>query len=141
VLSLRNICLVNFRPLPPIWTTMRSFERITVLIGVCLLAAAVAGAADGAPKKVTMVEAMTAAVVKTPPEYPALAKQLKIQGAVELDVLIAENGSVESVTPISGNPVLTKPAADAVKHWKFKPFQLDGAPVKAQAALKINFSN
>ncbi len=88
-----------------------------------------------------MGEAMSAAVVKTPPEFPALAKQLKIQGAVELDVVIGESGSVESVTPISGNPVLTKPAADAVKRWKFKPFQQDGAPVKAQAALKISFTN
>jgi protein TonB len=88
-----------------------------------------------------MGEAMNAAVVKTPPEFPVLAKQLKIQGAVELDVVIGESGSVESVTPISGNPVLTKPAADAVKRWKFKPFQQDGAPVKAQAALKISFTN
>ena len=112
------------------------------LRSVCLLViAAVAGAADGAPKKVTMSEAMGAVVTKVPPEYPSLAKQLKITGAVELDVLIAENGAVEAVTPISGNPVLTKPAAEALKKWKFKPFQQDGAPVKAQAALKINFSN
>jgi protein TonB len=99
------------------------------------------GAADGAPKKVTMSEAMGAVVSKVPPEYPALAKQLKIAGAVELDVVIAENGSVEAVTPVSGNPVLTKPAADALKKWKFKPFQQDGSPVKAQAAMKISFSN
>jgi protein TonB len=121
---------------------MKSHLPITVLCGVCLLSvAAVAGAAEGAPKKITMGEAMSAAVVKTPPEFPQLAKQLKIQGAVELDVVIAENGTVESVTPISGNPVLTKPATEAVKRWKFKPFQQDGAPVKAQAALKISFSN
>jgi protein TonB len=115
---------------------------MTVLCVVCLtMAAAVAGAADGPPKKVTMSEAMSAAVVKTPPEFPALAKQLKIQGSVELDVVIAESGAVESVTPISGNPVLTKPAVDAVKRWKFKPFQQDGAPVKAQAAVKLSFMN
>ena len=52
-----------------------------------------------------------------------------------------ENGSVETVTPISGNPVLTKPAADALKKWKFKPFASDGTPVKAEAALKINFGS
>lgn len=121
---------------------MKSHVLKTVLCGVCLvIAATVAGATDGPPKKVTMGEAMSAAVLKTPPEFPALAKQLKIQGAVELDVVIGESGSVESVTPISGNPVLTKPAADAVKRWKFKPFQQDGAPVKAQAALKISFTN
>ncbi len=115
---------------------------MTVLRSVALLAmAAVIGAAEGPPKKVTQVEALGAVVTKVSPEYPALAKQLKIAGTVELDVVIGENGSVETVTPISGNPVLTKPATEALKKWKFKPFQQDGAPVKAQAALKINFSN
>jgi periplasmic protein TonB len=113
-----------------------------VLRSIILLAAmAVAAAADGAPKKISQSEAMNAAVSKVQPEYPALAKQLKISGAVELDVTIAENGSVEAVTPISGNPVLTKPAADALKKWKFKPFSQDGSPVKAQAAMKISFTN
>jgi protein TonB len=121
---------------------MRSQKPIAVLRFVSSLILAVAlGAADGAPRKVTMSEAMGAVLTKVSPEYPALAKQLKIAGAVELDVLIAENGSVEAVTPISGNPVLTKPAADALKKWKFKPFQQDGSPVKAQAALKITFTN
>jgi protein TonB len=115
------------------------------LIGVhlvaCLLAAALPAAAESAPKKVTTNEAMGAVVAKVAPEYPALAKQLKIAGAVELEVVIAENGTVEAVTPISGNPVLTKPAAEALKKWKFKPFQEDGTPVKAQAALKFTFTN
>jgi protein TonB len=107
----------------------------------CLLAAAISGAAGGAPKRVTTNEAMSAVVTKVAPEYPPMAKQLKISGAVELEVVIAENGTVEVVTPISGNPVLTKPASEALKKWKFKPFQEDGAPVRAQAALKINFTN
>lgn len=121
---------------------MRSNELRAVLRSISLaLIAVLAVAADGVPKKVTMTDAMGAVVTKVPPEYPALAKQLKITGAVEIEVLIAENGSVETATPISGNPVLTKPAAEALKKWKFKPFQQDGAPVKAQAALKITFSN
>jgi protein TonB len=120
-----------------------SSQKLTILLQTVtlLLIGTAAGMAAGAPKKVTMSEAMSAVVTKVPPEYPALAKQLKIFGAVELDVLIAENGAVESVTPISGNPVLTKPAAEALKKWKFKPFQEDGSPVKAQAAVKINFAN
>ena len=108
---------------------------------VVLVLTVLIGAAQSAPKKVTMAEAMSAATTKVTPEFPALAKQLHISGSVELDVLIGENGSVESVAPLNGNPVLTKPAADAVKKWKFKPFVDGGAPVKAQAAIKINFTN
>jgi protein TonB len=102
---------------------------------------AVLGGAEGTPKKVSQSEAMSAVVSKVQPEYPLIAKQLKISGAVDLDVTIGESGAVESVTPISGNPVLTKPAADAMKKWKFKPFSQDGNPVKAQAAIKISFLN
>ena len=106
---------------------------LAVLAAVCT--------AQGAPKKITQAEAMSAAVTKVQPEFPALARQLKISGAVELDVVIGESGSVESVTPISGNPVLTRPAVDAMKKWKFKPFQKDGAAVRAQAEMKITFAN
>jgi TonB family protein len=101
---------------------------------------AMIGAAGGT-KSITQIEAMRAVVARVPPEYPALAKQLKISGTVELDVTIGENGAVETVTPISGNPVLTKPAAEALKKWKFTPFSQDGTPVKARAPIKLNFSN
>jgi|SRR5690242_13726221 protein TonB len=112
---------------------LRTFSLIAVCASIV--------AAEGAARKVTQTEALSAATVKVQPEYPQLARQLKIAGTVELDVVIGETGAVETVTPVSGNPVLTKPAADAVKRWKFKPFQQDGAAVKAEAVLKISFAN
>jgi protein TonB len=121
---------------------MKAYKGLTVLRSIVVFSLAVGiGAAEGAPKKISMNEAVSAATTKVAPEYPALAKQLKISGAVELSVVIGENGSVESVSPVSGNPVLTKPAAEAVKKWKFKPFVEGGSPVKAEAAMKFNFSN
>lgn len=123
-------------------TCMRSRNLITALrCSLCLFSAGASLAVEGAPKKITTTEAMGAVVTKVSPEYPALAKQLKIGGSVELAVVIGENGTVEAVTPISGNPVLTKPAAEALKKWKFKPFQDGGAPTRAEAALKIHFTN
>ena len=109
-------------------------------IGLLTIMAAL-GAGQGAPKKVTQTEALSAVVTKVQPAFPAMARQLKLSGSVELDVVIGESGAVESVTPISGNPVLTRPAAEALKKWKFKPFLQDGSPVKAQAPIKVNFSN
>jgi len=79
-------------------------------------------------------------VTRIEPEFPAMARQLKLSGAVEIEVVIAENGTVESVKPISGNPVFTKSATDAIKRWKFKPFQHDGAASKVQTTLKIAFT-
>jgi periplasmic protein TonB len=110
--------------------------RLVLLVAIWC----VVGVADG-PRKITQAEAMSAAVSKVQPEYPVLARQLKITGTVELEVVIAESGAVDTVTPVSGNPVLTKPSAESLKKWKFKPFVQDGAPVKAQVVIKFNFSN
>jgi protein TonB len=74
-----------------------------------------------------------------PPDYPAIAKQLKIEGAVELEVLVAESGTVEKVNIVSGNPVLTRPASDALKKWKFAPFTSDGKAVKALVPVSLSF--
>ena len=76
---------------------------------------------------------------KVPPEYPAIAKQLKIEGAVELEAIVTESGVVEKVNIVSGNPVLTRPASDALKKWKFAPFTSDGKPVKAIVPVSLSF--
>ena len=84
-------------------------------------------------------EAKKAAVVKVAPVYPDMAKQLKISGAVELAAVVAANGTVEEVRVVSGNPVLTKPAADALKMWKFTPFLADGKPARALVSIGFDF--
>jgi protein TonB len=90
-------------------------------------------------KKVTVAEAMAAATSKVNPDYPILAKQLKIEGTVELEALVSETGAVEQVKIVSGNPVLTKPAAEALKRWKFSPFSDGGKPCKAMAPVSFTF--
>jgi periplasmic protein TonB len=91
------------------------------------------------PKKVSKTEGLNAATTKVQPEYPAMAKQLKIEGAVELEAVVSESGAVEKVNIVSGNPVLTRPAVDAVKKWKFAPFTADGKTVKALVPISMNF--
>lgn len=112
---------------------------IQICKGICLLTLlAVAGSAQSS-KKLSQAEAMAAVVSKTPPEFPVIARQLKIQGVVELEAVIGENGLVEAVNIVSGNPVLTKPAAEAVKKWKFAPQSVDGKPTRATAPVVVSF--
>ena len=87
----------------------------------------------------TKAEGLNAAKTKVSPDYPPIAKQLKIEGSVELEVLVAESGAVEKVNIVSGNPMLTKPASDALKKWKFAPFTSDGKAVKALAPISMSF--
>jgi protein TonB len=115
--------------------------RVGGFLGTLVLAALFLGVglAQDAPKKVTKSEGLNAATTRVPPEYPPIAKQLKIEGAVELEVLVTESGTVEKVNIVSGNPVLTRPASDAVKKWKFAPFTTDGKAVKALVPVSLSF--
>ncbi len=111
-----------------------------VRVAVCLaVALTIAGFAQEGAKKLTRPEALSAAVSKAQPDYPAIARQLKIQGDVELEAVVSETGTVEKVNIVSGNPVLTRPASDALKRWKFTPAQADGKPVKALAPVVFTF--
>jgi protein TonB len=95
--------------------------------------------AEDEPMKVTRSEAMSAATSKPPPSYPPIAKQLKVEGEVQVQVVIGEEGKVEGATAVSGNPILTKAAVDTVKDWKFTPFKNNGKNVKAQTVLSFVF--
>ncbi len=97
------------------------------------------GASAQTVKKVSRAEAMSAAITRIQPQYPAMARQLKIEGTVELEATVSETGAVEEVAIVSGNPLFTKPAAETVKKWKFTPFLQDGKPVRASAPISIVF--
>ena len=99
---------------------------------------AVAGMGQG-PKKIPRGEVMSLVTSKASPEYPPVARQLKIEGVVEVEAVISESGHVETVTIVSGNPVLTKPAVEAVRKWKFAPQTQDGKPVRAIAPISLSF--
>jgi TonB family protein len=81
---------------------------------------------------------MSGVATKVQPDYPNIARQLKIQGAVELEVEVGESGEVVKVDIVSGNPVLTQSAAQAVKRWKFKPFLEVGAEQSASAGTELD---
>ena len=91
-------------------------------------------------RRVSKAEAVSAAITKIQPEYPIVARQLKLEGTVEVEASITETGTVSDVKQVSGNPVLAKAASDALRKWKFHPFQAGGKPVKALATLSFVFS-
>lgn len=113
------------------------FPRATLIVVTLVLS--FPGFAQDAPKRVTQQEAIKAAVAKVQPDYPPIARQLKVGGVVELEALVDETGKVDTVKILAGNPILTAPSAAALKHWKFTPFTSDGKPVKALAPVSFNF--
>jgi TonB family protein len=82
----------------------------------------------------------TAALIrKTKPLYPKAAMSAGITGAVRLRVVIARDGTVNSVQAVSGHPMLADAAIEAVKTWLYKPTTLNGIPVELITEVTVQF--
>jgi protein TonB len=100
---------------------------------------ALVGSPCRADVELTEAQAKEAAISKPMPEYPAMARQLKVTGKVQLQVVIGSSGAVEDVRIVSGNPVLTRPCAKVVQEWRFTAFKQEGKPARATAPLTFEF--
>jgi len=78
-------------------------------------------------------------VKRVPPMYPQSAKQMHVQGTVQLQATIGKDGNITSVKALSGEPVLARAAIDAVKQWKYKPYTLNSEPLEIQTQITVNF--
>ena len=74
------------------------------------------------------------------PEYPLLARQMKVQGAVELHAQIGKDGGVQKLQVVGGPAILADAAREAVKQWRFKPYIQNGEPVETQVPITVNFT-
>jgi TonB family protein len=80
-------------------------------------------------------------IISSPaPVYTESARRARVTGTVILEAIINEQGDVENVRVLKGQPMgLDQAAVDAVKTWKFKPAMLEGKPVKVYYVLTVNF--
>ena len=95
------------------------------------------------PAQAVHVSAEVAAdllVSKVDPIYPPLARQARIQGVVSLKVIVGNTGDVEDVQLVTGHPMLAPAAIAAVKQWKYRPYLLNGEPIRADIQVQINFT-
>ena len=79
------------------------------------------------------------ALVQVHPEYPLLAKQARIQGQVQIDAILDEEGNVVEMRVVSGPPLLHQAALDALKQWKYEPVYLNDRPIAVEMIVTINF--
>lgn len=76
---------------------------------------------------------------KVEPIYPHIAVLTGKQGDVKLHAYIAKDGSIESLTVLSGEPLLIYAAVDAVKQWRYRPYILNGEPVEVETFITVSF--
>ncbi len=73
------------------------------------------------------------------PIYPDAARRANLQGVVVLDAVIAADGTVVNLHPLSGPDALTSAAMDAARWWRFRPYRVQGEPAAVETSLTIEF--
>ena len=77
---------------------------------------------------------------KTMPVYPDEAMTKGIQGDVIFKIEVDESGKMTASVPVEGDALLVAASKDALRTFRFRPYLLNGNPVKVQSQLGFHFS-
>ena len=79
-------------------------------------------------------------VFRIDPEFPEEARKRRIQGDVELEIIVAPDGTLSraEVTKTS-DPVFNQKALEAIREWRFEPATKDGEPVAVRLTVEMSF--
>jgi len=59
-------------------------------------------------------------VSKVTPNYPDMARSLRIKGAVRIEAVVAPNGTPKSTQVLGGHPLLAQAADQAIRKWRWE---------------------
>ncbi|HJQ96989.1 MAG TPA: energy transducer TonB [Candidatus Polarisedimenticolaceae bacterium] len=77
---------------------------------------------------------------KVQPDYPNVARRIRLEGRVTVQAVIGLDGSVESVEILrSSSPLFEDAALDAVKQWTYRPATMGGQPVRVYFVVEVGF--
>lgn len=76
---------------------------------------------------------------KVQPVYPVEARRLHMAGSVVIDAVVNVEGQVDNLKLVSGEPLLSAAAMDAVRKWQYSPYLLNGKPIPRQTRITISF--
>ena len=79
-------------------------------------------------------------IYRVNPAYPPLARAARVQGVVVMEAVISREGLIESLRVVSGHPLLSQAALDAVRQWKYRPTMLNGEPVEVITTVTVTFT-
>ena len=69
------------------------------------------------------------------PQYPQLARNMKLEGSVKVEAVVTADGSVKTLQIKGGHPVLAEAAHDAIRNWKWEP-----APKETREFIEVKFT-
>lgn len=84
--------------------------------------------------------AMPQRLVHAQPIYPAIARAGKVQGTVDLAIVIDAGGNVEQAKVVRSIPQLDNAAIEAVRKWKYSPTVVNGVAVPVTMVVHVTFA-
>ena len=92
------------------------------------------------PKVLKISKVLNSQAISLPrPVYPPMAKQIRVQGTVAVQVLIDETGRVILAKAVSGHPLLVPEAQRAALQARFSPTLIGDQAVKVSGVITYNF--
>ena len=138
---------------PPTYATGASPLPLTLGMPESLAIANVSPPPVAAPSQATPAAPQNTIPVRVPstlqagnpikrvaPQYPATARAANVHGLVRFNAIIGKDGTIRDLKVISGNPILTPAAAEAVRQWVYRPALLNGQPQEVTTQIDINFT-
>jgi len=119
--------------------------RVETTVRMAFAEASEAGAERSKPEvespvSVTADDMRDRLLYRVAPVYPPLPRQARIQGAVILRIVINQLGEVRDLRLVSGHPMLAPAAVEAVKKWRYIPYESGGKTVEIETEVRVIFT-
>jgi outer membrane biosynthesis protein TonB len=97
--------------------------------------------AAGKPIVLTTKQLDERATRRVMPTYPALLRQARIEAHGRIKILIGASGEVSCAVALYGHPLVVPSVLDAVKQWRFRPYEVSGKRTPVLAYFDFCFSS
>ena len=79
------------------------------------------------------------ALQEVTPQYPRIAKLVRVQGPVEVELKVDEQGRPTEAKAVNGNTLLQAEALKAAQSWRFVPASRNGRAVPSDFRVRFEF--
>jgi len=73
------------------------------------------------------------------PEYPLSARVARVDGTVLIHATINEEGFLEDMEVVNGDPLLIPAALRSLALWRYEPARLNGRVIRSTADVTVHF--
>jgi TonB family protein len=124
------------------WGRISKTKTVLAILGCGVAVGFAQGGTDARLQPVRVSGAVLIGQVerKVLPQYPEEALTKGIQGDVIFSIVVDQTGKIVSSEPVKGPALLVAASAEALRNYQFRPYLVNGAPVKVESQLGFHFT-